>query len=448
MTDTVWAAQPRQDRFLNVFADVYEAGYGGAAGGGKTDALVIYQGVRRMTYPGSNGLFLRRSFADLSKPGAAIDRFRELYERHGVVYNANSHEATWPNGSTTQFGYLSSDSEVHQYQGTQVDDITFDEVTQFSEYQYTYMFSRARVRKAELAALGMRAQVRCAGNPGGIGHAWFKRRFVDRCWDEVYTDAQTGLTRVFVPAKVDDNQAMLRSDPLYKHALMNLPEMERRALLDGDWDLFAGQVFGEWRRDVHVVAPFVPPPHWRRWIGFDWGYAAPYVALFFAEEPDTRQVVIYRELTGTRHHDSEIAARIIEASQGEEILAMYCDPSIWAKKNGVSTADIVAGTPGWRIPLEPADNDRLQGLRRVHEYLGWKPDGRGGEAVSPLLRVTENCRYLIASLPTLVHDRVRVEDVDTDGDDHPYDAARYGLMSRNPTFFNDHRLGSIVLLPR
>lgn len=447
MADYTWAAQPRQDRFLNELADVFESAYGGAAGGGKTDSLLVYQAMRRMTYPGSRGLFLRRRFTDLSQPGAALDRFRELFGKYGIVYNANSHEAVWPNGSVTKFGYMDSDADRHQYQGAQFDDVTFDEVTQFTELQYTYMMSRMRVTNPQLAAMGMKAQIRSAGNPGGIGHAWFKRRFVDVCFDEVYEDPDTKLTRVFVPAKVDDNLALLRSDPLYKNALMGLPEIERRALLDGDWDLFAGQVFGEWRRDVHVVSPTTIPAHWRRWIGFDWGYAAPYVALFFAENPDTKEVVVYREVTGKQHHDSEIGARILDASRGEDIRAMYCDPSIWTKKNGVSTADIFAAVPGWRIRLEPADNDRLQGLRRIHEFLGWKPDGSGGVAESPLLKVMENCRYLIASLPTLVHDAVKVEDVDTDGDDHAYDALRYGLIHRRaitlPTNF-----GTMVLLSR
>jgi hypothetical protein len=442
-----WAAQPRQDRFLNELADVFESGYGGAAGGGKTDSLLIYQGMRRTRYPRSRGLFLRRRFTDLAQPGSALDRFKELFLPYGVTYNANGHEATWPNGSVTKFGYMESDADRYQYQGAQFDDITFDEATQFTELQYTYMFSRARVVSATLAAMGMKSQLRSACNPGGIGHAWYKRRFVDACWDAILTDPETTLTRAFVPAKLADNQALMRSDPMYQYGLMNLPDAERRALLDGDWDLFEGQVFAEWRRDVHTIDPLMPPAHWRRWIGFDWGYAAPWVALFFAEEPDTRQVVVYRELTGKRHHDSEIAARIMEASRGEEFVAMYCDPSIWTKKNGVSTADIIAGVPSWRIRLEAADNDRLQGLRRVHEFLGWKDDGRGGEAVSPLLKIARSCEYTIRSLPSLVHDPIKVEDVDTDGDDHAYDALRYGLMSRGHTFLKGRR-GSVVLLRR
>ncbi len=456
MSDRVWAAQPRQDLYLTTYADVYESFYGGAAGGGKTDALLVYQAGRRLAFPRSKGLFLRRRFTDLSQPGAALDRFLELFG--GIVkYDANAHEALWPNGSLTKFGYMESDADRYQYQGAQYDDVSWDELTQFSAIQYTYMFSRTRVRNPELARLGLRPQIRSAGNPGGIGHGWVKERFVDTCRETVIEDKNITVeypdgskihpTRLFIPAKVDDNQALMQSDPMYKVGLQMLPEQERRALLDGDWDLFAGQFFMEYRRDIHVIPPFFPPLHWRRWIGFDWGYASPWVALFFAEDPDTKTVVVYRELSGTRQHDSEIAARILEAARGEEIMAMYAEPSIWARKNDTSTAQIMQQTSGWNIRLEPAQNDRLDGWRRVHEYLGWQPDGQGGVAVSPLLRIGENCTGLLRTLPMQIHDDLKVEDLDTHGDDHWVDALRYGLASRGILQLPS-KFGSIVLLSR
>lgn len=452
-----WVAQPKQDLFLRVHADVDEIFFGGSAGGGKSDTLCIYQGLRRMRYPGSAGLILRRRFTDLNQPGAIIPRFRELF--HGIIqWNENRHEATWPNGSITKFGYISSDIDVEQYHGAQYDDISWDEVTQFTEHMYTYMYSRARVRKQELADMGMRRQIRCAGNPGGIGHAYFKARFVDACENEVVEDPEVFVTlpdgavyhptRVFIPSRVDDNQALMRSDPFYKAGLMMLPEKTRRALLEGDWEQFDGQFFTEWRKQVHVVPPQVPPAHWRRWVGFDWGYAAPWVALWFAQDPDTRRVFVYRELSGTRMNDSEIARSILEASSGEYVSAMYCDPSIWSKKNDVSTADVIESFKGWNIPLQPANNDRLDGWRRVREYLAWTPDGGGGVAVSPMLAIGANCRYLIKSLPNLIHDETRVEDLDTDGDDHAADALRYGLVSRPVTVLGGSGVTSVVLLPR
>jgi len=453
-----WRAQPKQNLFLHTYADVDEIFYGGAAGGGKSDALCIYQGLRRMKYPGSAGLILRRHFTDMSQPGAIIPRFREIFS--GIIeWNENRHEATWPNGSITKFGYITSDRDVEQFQGAQYDDISWDEVTQFTEYMYTYMYSRARVRKPELAALGLKRQIRAAGNPGGVGHAYFKARFVDCCENEVYTDPDLWVelpdgtryhpTRVFIPSRVDDNLALMRADPTYKLGLRMIPdEKTRRALLDGDWEMFEGQFFTEWRKPVHVVPPVVPPHHWRRWIGFDWGYAKPWVALWLAQNPDTGQVICYREAWGTRMHDSEIARTILEASAGEYISAMYCDPSIWAKKNDVSTADIIGGFKGWNIPLQPANNDRLDGWRRVREYLAWQEDGDGGVAVSPLLVVGANCKYLIRSLPNQIHDEIRVEDLDTDGDDHAVDALRYSLSSRPINSWVGPGTTSVVLWQR
>jgi hypothetical protein len=452
-----WVAQPKQSLFLYDYGDLDEIFYGGAAGGGKSDTLCIYQGMRRMAFPGSAGLMLRRRFTDLNQPGALIPRFREIF--HGAIeWNENKHEATWPNGSVTKFGYIASDADVEQYQGASFDDICWDEVTQFTEYMYTYMYSRARVRKQELADMGCRRQIRCAGNPGGVGHAYFRRRFVKACRLEPIEDPEFTVelpdgttyhpTRVFIPSFVDENTALMKSDPFYKMGLQMLPEKTRRMLLEGDWDGFDGQYFTEWREWAHVVPPQIPPAHWRRWIGFDWGFAAPWVALWLAQDPDTRQVWCYRELKGTRMNDSEIARAILEASSGEYISAMYCDPSIWAKKNDVSTADVIAGYRGWNIDLQPANNDRIDGWRRVREYLGWEPDGMGGVAVSPMLVIGSNCRYLIDSLPDLQHDEIKVEDLDTDGDDHAADALRYGLVSRPIRSLGGIGRTSIVLLPR
>lgn len=452
-----WAAQPRQNRWLVDFAGVYESFYGGAAGGGKTDALLVYQAARRMAYPGSSGLFLRRRFTDLNQPGAALDRFLELFG-HIVQYDANKHRATWPNGSVTQFGYMDSENDKIQFQGAQFDDVSFDELTQFTFAQYAYLFSRVRVRKAELAAMGMKGQIRSAGNPGGIGHAWVKQRFVDVAFDEIYVDKDTAITlpdgtefnpdRVFVPAKVDDNFALMQSDPQYKLGLMMLPEAERKALLDGSWDLFEGQFFTEWNRNYHVVPAIQPPAHHRRFIGFDWGYSAPWVALFFAQDPDTGQLYCYRELSGRQMHDSEIARKILDASRGERIEVMYVDPSIYARKNLTSTADIMQSTPGWNIRMEAANNDRLDGWRRCHEYLAYEESEPGKLAISPLMVISESCRNLIRTLPMMIHDDIKVEDLDSDGEDHWVDAWRYMCATRPARTVGKISMRSVVLLPR
>ncbi len=446
--DYTWAAQPRQDLFLRVYEHIFEIFYGGSAGGGKTDSALMFQQKRRAKFPGSNGVIFRRKFTDLNKSGAAIPRFQQLFAQYGVKYNANEHKAYWPNGSVTEFAYCDSDSDLQNYQGAQYDDITVDELTQWPEDLYLYLFSRARITDEALFDMGLEARVRAMGNPGGIGHAWVKKRFIDVCRETPLVDPETGLTRLFIPSSIYDNEALMRTSPAYVAFLKSLPEKERRQLLEGDWNVFDGQVFDEWRDHIHVIQPMTPPRHWRRWAGFDWGYTAPWVLNCFAQEPGTGQVVLYKELVGRKMDDARIAQTILDHTKGETLDAIYADPSIWTQKNGVSTADIMQDRPGWTIPLMPADNDREGGVRMLHNYLAWKPDARGNAAVSPMLVVGRNCRYFIASVPNLVHSQTKPEDVDTKGDDHSYDAARYGLMSCPLITYGSDGMGTMVLLNR
>jgi len=452
-----WYSQPRQHAFLVTMRDVDEVCYGGAQGGGKTDALLVYHIMRRSTYPGSKGLFLRRKFTDLAKAGAAIDRFLELTHGTDVKYDQNQHKAFWPNGSVTEFGYCDSNTDKANYRGAQYDDICYDEATLLEPDWILFINGRCRVRNPALAQRGMKRQIRHATNPGGPGHAYFKRRFIDLGPEVVATDTAVppGMppqTRAFVPAKVDDNPALTAADPAYKYSLMQLPEAERRAMLDGDWDVFEGQVFTEWRRDLHVVPALTPPHHWRRWIGFDWGYQAPMSAGWYAENPDTRQVVRYRELYLNRLTDSEQAARIASLSRGERIDYLVADPSIWSHKGGnATTAEVFQATflaNNLALPLVPADNDRLLGLRRCHDVLSWEADGSGSIARSPNFVVAANCVDFIRTIPLLQHDQRRPEDVDSGGEDHAYDDWRYAMMSRSVAVLPSEGFGTLELFPR
>lgn len=450
---TEWIAQPKQSKFLVEFSDVDFAFYGGAAGGGKTDALIAYQILRRTRFPGSKGLFLRRSFADLSKSGSAIDRFLELTKALGVRYDGNAHKGYWPNGSVTEFGYCASNADKQNYHGAQYDDITFDEATQLEADWITYIAGRARVRNPELAKMGLRRQIRAAGNPGGAAHAYFRNRFIVNGDGVVVTDKALSppQTRVFVSARVDDNQELLATDPNYKAGLQQISnETERRAMLDGDWDVFEGQVFTEWRRALHVVAPLTPPADWPRWIAFDWGYAAPCSVGWYAQCMDTGQIVRYNEMYQNRLTDTEMAQRILSMSHGQRIDYMTCDPSIWSHKGGnATTAEVFDRVFGGRIPLVPANNDRLTGLRRCHDFLAWRTDERNEIFESPLFGVTENCTNFIRTIPLLQHDKNRVEDVDSGTEDHCYDEWRYSLSSRNVIRYDDSVFGgSVVLLNR
>ncbi|MCX6021604.1 MAG: phage terminase large subunit, partial [Chloroflexi bacterium] len=289
----VWRAQPRQAAFLR--RTEIEALYGGAAGAGKTDALLVFSIRRRVRHPGSRGLLLRRTYADLNREGAAIARSRELLEGAGVRWTASDHKWRFPNGSVLEFGALETEPDVYKYQGAQYDDICFDELTQFSSFQYRFLMGRTRTVRTDLKPL-----IRAATNPGGAGHGWVKERFVENAAPLTpFTDPLTGLTRIFVPARLWDNKALTTADPDYERRLLALPEAERRAYLDGDWDVFSGQVFREFRRDRagqewHVVRPFAIPAEWRRFRALDFGIGAPMCCLWFARDP-AGGVVVYRE---------------------------------------------------------------------------------------------------------------------------------------------------------
>jgi hypothetical protein len=411
----MWRAQPKQVAFLKRTED--EVLFGGAAGGGKSDALLIDL-VRTCTqHPGAKTLFLRRTFADLSKPGAAIDRSRELLT--GLAHwDGQNHRWTFGNGSVLQFGHLQNPGDVYGYQGAQFDRLAWDELTQFEAEQYQFLRSRVRA-----TVPGIRTAIRAATNPGGIGHGWVRARWIDAApWGEPFTiptsDSGT-ISACFIPAKLEDNAALLERDPEYRARLGELPDELRRAYLEGDWDLFAGQVFTEWRRERHVVEPQEIPPDWPRWRSVDYGFNAPMCCLWFVRDHDKR-VYVYRELHQRGLTDREQAERIRELSGDEVIRFTVVDPSMFSKQpNGASIAEVYARHG---VPVLPGNNDRIAGLQRVHQYLAWT------DARPPAVRVFSVCANLIRTLPALVYDQHKVEDVDTDGEDHDYDAFRYGLM--------------------
>ncbi len=257
-----------------------------------------------------------------------------------------------------------------------------------------------------------------ATNPGGPGHLWVKALWLDGIFPpelESYRDQFA-----FVPALPDDNPFL---PPEYWKMLESLPHDLARAWRWGDWDVFEGQAFGEWRKHLHVVEPFEIPSNWFRWRAVDWGFARAFCCLWLARDPDTWRTVVYRELYGAGLTDPEQAEKIASLTgEGENILITLADPSMWTKKSiarQVLTSADVYNLHG--VPLRPGENDRLIGKRRVHDALAMMDDGKPG------LLVFENCKNLVRTLPALTYDQTNVEDVDTDGEDHAYDALRYGL---------------------
>ncbi len=441
----IWKPQEKQRIFMS--RAEYEVLYGGAAGGGKSDALIA-EGLRQVHIPHYKGLILRKTYPQLSE---LIEKSQNLYPRAvpGCRYNDSKHVWSFPSGAKIVFGSMHHASDKINYQGKAYDFIAFDELTHFTYEEYSYLYSRNRANGP-----GTRVYIRSTANPGGIGHGWVKKRFIDAAKpletvieNVTVPDGNGGVreierTRCFVPATVFDNKALLSNDPNYVANLALLPEADRKALMYGDWDSFSGQVFSEWRNNPeglrtrrwsHVITPFEVPRDWRIYRGFDFGYARPFSVGWYAVDYDGRiyRIREYYGCTntpneGVKLNPDEIARKIREIEEADENLRGrhifgICDPSIFDESRGESIAAMMARQG---VYFEPGDNTRLAGKMQCHYRLAFDENG------IPMFYVFDTCRGFIRTVPNLVYSEKHVEDIDTDGEDHIYDEWRYVCMAR------------------
>ena len=263
-----------------------------------------------------------------------------------------------------------------------------------------------------------------ATNPGGAGHAWVKSLWIDRSPDEGTLGKIDNANVKFVQAFARDNPHL---DPKYITAnLASLPEEMRRRFEDGDWDIFEGQYLVEWRKQLHVVEPFAIPDNWPRWTATDYGTTMlkpTFATLWFAQDPETGRRFVYRELYGQGWLAAEQAQRIMDAERGGEVVRRRIgDPAMFNNVNGDGTSPADSYRKEGLLLIR-GYNDRVKGWHLVREALTMWPDGRPG------LQAFSTCRNLVRTAPTLMHDDHNPEDVDTDGEDHLWDAARYGLSA-------------------
>ena len=413
--------------------------YGGAAGGGKSFAMLA-DPLRGLSNPNFSGLLVRHTTEELRE---LIQKSQELYPKAipGIKWSERKSQWVSPKGGRLWMSYLDRDLDVMRYQGQAFNWIGFDELTQWST-PYAWDYMRSRLRSAD-QSLGL--YMRATTNPGGAGHQWVKKMFVDPSppnnsfWA---TDMETGnviafpqghsregqplFRRRFIPANLFDNPYLAESGD-YEAMLLSLPEHQRKQLLEGNWDVAEGAAFPEFDRTKHVVEPFKIPNNWRRFRACDYGYGSYSAVVWIAITP-SEQLVIYRELQVSKVLAVDLADRILQL-EAEDGTIQYgvLDSSLWHKRGdtGPSLAEqmIVRGCK-WR-PSDRSRGSRIAGKNELHRRL--QVDEYTEE---PRLVIFNNCTNLISQLPSLPLDKKNSEDVDTNAMDHMYDALRYGIMTR------------------
>jgi phage terminase large subunit len=419
------ALQPKQKQFLKAIENTPVTFYGGAKGGGKSGGLRRIMLHRRLTINNSHGAIFRRTYPELE--GNHIRKMFEEFPMLKPYWNAGHKLLVLPNGSTLQFCHCNNETDIDLYQGREFHDLAIDEAGQWTETMFRKLLGSNRS-----SASGIKPRAILTGNPGGIGHTWLKRLFIERRFNE----RERAQDHTFIQALVDDNQALLDNDPEYVHRLNSEPnEALRKAYRYGDWDIFAGQFFGEIRREVHMVKPFPIPAHWTRFGAYDYGFNHPAAFGWFACNEDG-DIFLYRELIQAGLRVDQFARKLSEFEDTKKLLPIVAGLDCWANK-GISqdsSPTIAEEFQKHGIYIERAKINRIQGAAQVRNYLAWQ----GTERKRPRVFIFDTCPITFDCLSRMQHDPDRVEDVlkmdANDGDvlsgDDPYDMFRYGLMSR------------------
>lgn len=428
--------------------------FGGARGGGKTFATILDWLIHSEAYGRkARGIIFRRELTELDD---FLEEAKDILEAAGHKWMEAKKQFISPRGAILRCRYLDNDKDAGKYQGHQYTRVYVEEIGNFPE--------EAPIKK--LAATlrskwGVPCRFKATANPGGVGHAWVKARFIDPAPPNTPFSIDEGKTySVYIPAKLTDNPHLMENDPEYIEMIKQSGDPELvRAWLDGDWDVVIGQFFPEFRREKHVI-PTVPlPATWSvRYRTMDWGSARPYAVLWFAVTDGSQipgvnrtiprgSLVVYRELygiakdkrtgrdlpnQGTREFASVVGEKVVKAEQSEQIIIKMntglhkIDPSTFATNGGPSIAEEMARTGAW---FSRADNKRTAAEGAM---AGWDQIRKRlvGEEGTPMLFIMECCTHLLRTFPVLCRDPNKLDDVDTDAEDHAPDALRYGCMAR------------------
>lgn len=461
-----WKPHVKQEKFLSVPLTVKEGFYAGSAGAGKSDVLLMYP-ITHQWYTDSNfkGLFLRRTMPELREEIIPRSKTKLCFDKYGGKFNKSDSVWEFESGALFFFGHCENEDDVHKYDSAQWNYVAFDELTSFTEWQYIYLtFERIRRDKN---APHLPAICRSASNPGNIGHAWVRKRFVDPCKTGMtIINGRGGNKRIFIPATLADNPHI---DPEYSRSLDALPEAERQAKKFGAWDAYEGQVFEEFRTHrfagepeeaLHVIEPFDIPDWWPRILVIDWGMRAMTWAGWGAISP-SKKLYIYREQSWRGVKIAEWSPYILEHLNNENVrIIKVCKSAGQDRGQDHTIQQQIESELGRGVVLTTnTPGSRVAGKQLLHEYLRWKQkyvplkeiesyseeialwtarnhgelahqnylsrfQARVAEDL-PKLLIFNNCKVLIDAIQSCSYDKKNPEDVaGFDGDD-PYDGIRY-----------------------
>ena len=421
-----------QTRALAIDDSVYEINYGGARGGGKTDCGIIWL-LKGVIDPSFTGLVIRRNHTDLRQ---WLDRARQLYP--DAKFTGKPTVIEWPNGAKVYTGHLKDQDAYAQFQGWGVQRLLLEEAGQIpTEELYMKLISSVR------STNNIKPQIFLTCNPGGPGHSWIQRRFkIDqKAPNKAFKDPISGRYRIYIPATIYDNPKLMEADPDYVNYLKSLPSPLKEAWLEGRWDIFAGQYFKEWNPAAHILDAKDAKKYGYgrannlKFIGIDWGYAAPHAAIFM-EVTASGRVFVFDELYGKEMHPVEVGERIAKKCQGHNIEMSLGDPSMWTRNpmswrqesaamySDATIAHAMIGDSSQpMVPnLNPANNDRVNGFRNMAQLMKVE-EGK----IPNFIIIKGAAPNLARTIPDMICDEKRPEDIDTTLEDHAVDACRYGL---------------------
>ena len=415
---------PSDKQKLFLLSDTTYTAFGGARGGGKSWAVRTKALLLALKYAGIKILIIRKTYPELR-----ANHINEMCRICASVatYSESKKELVYLNGSSVKFASCRNVRDLDKFQGTEADVVFIDEATQFTRE----MFDRIRACVRGVNNFPKRVYLTC--NPGGVGHNWVKELFIDT--------PQSNNDYVFIKSLVGDNNALLEKDPEYVKKLEALPGKLRKAWLEGDWNIFEGQFFEEFRNDpnhykdriwTHVIEPFEIPRDWRIYRSFDFGYSKPFSCDWWAIDYDGRAYLILQLYGCTEANEGikwppdKIFSEIKRLENehrwlaGKQIFGV-ADPSIWDASRGEA---IIESADRNFVYFQPGDNKRIPGWMQCHYRLSFDNDGK------PMVYFFNTCRHAIRTLPLLNYSEHSPEDLDTSQEDHFADSFRYFCMSR------------------